>query len=263
MIDSQIEEDDVPEITSEEPTVKRGEIWQLGEHRLICGDATNEYDVKRLMNGEMADLLLTDPPYNVGYVGKTEKSLTIQNDELPAEEFGKFLASSFSNANRVLRAGAAFYVWFASKNHCAFERGLEENGLEVKEELVWVKNSLCLGRSDYQWRHDPCMYGWKGGAAHNWYADRSQTTVLEFNKPNKNEEHPTMKPVELFAYQINNSTKRGDIVLDLFGGSGTSIVACEQLGRKCYTVEYDEKYCDVIIERWEKFTGKKATRAEK
>lgn len=259
--DAEIIEDEVPEVNEEiEPTVKLGDIWQLGRHRLMCGDSTDVSAVAALMNGEEADLLLTDPPYNVAYEGKTKDALTIENDKMESDKFREFLTSAFTAAVSVLKEGGAFYIWFASREHCNFETALNESGLEVRQELIWKKNTMVLGRQDYQWKHEPCLYGWKDGASHNWYSDRCQTTVLEFNKPARNGEHPTMKPVELFAYQIKNSTKKGETVLDLFGGSGTTIIACEQTGRTAYCMELDERYCDVIIKRYENLTGDTAVK---
>lgn len=207
-----------------------------------------------------ADLLLTDPPYNVDYEGSTNDTLKIQNDNMSNDDFEVFLKMSFNNAEKVMKSGAAFYVWHASRTQSQFEKAIP---FEIRQQLIWVKNSMVLGRQDYQWKHEPCFYGWKEGASHNWYADRTQTTVLEFNKPNKNAEHPTMKPVELIAYQMQNSTKRGDIVFDLFGGSGTTLIAAEQTGRQCRMIELDPKYCDVIIKRWETLTGKQAELIER
>lgn len=254
-------EDEAPEVDEERvPITKLGDIWQLGEHRLMCGDSTDAGTVAILMDGNKADLLLTDPPYNVAYEGKTNDALTIKNDKMESKKFREFLTSAFSAAISVLKDGGSFYVWFASREHCNFETALNESGLEVRQELIWKKNSMVLGRQDYQWKHEPCLYGWKDGASHNWYSDRCQTTILEFNKPAKNGEHPTMKPVELFAYQIQNSTKKGNIVLDLFGGSGTTIIACEQTGRIGYIMELDPRYCDVIIKRYENLTGKKGVK---
>lgn len=257
----EITEDEVPEVDDKsEPITKPGDIWQLGKHRLMCGDSTDASAVAALMNGKEADLLLTDPPYNVAYEGKTDDALTIENDKMGSDEFYDFLTSAFSAAVEALKAGGAFYVWFASREHINFETALKSAGLEVRQELIWAKNTMALGRQDYQWKHEPCLYGWKDGAGHNWYSDRCQTTILEFNKPARNGEHPTMKPVELFAYQIQNSTKKGEAVLDLFGGSGTTIIACEQTGRIGYSMELDPKYCDVIIKRYENLTGKKAVK---
>lgn len=257
----EITEDEVPEVDDKsDPITKPGDIWQLGKHRLMCGDSTDASAVAALMNGKEADLLLTDPPYNVAYEGKTDDALTIENDKMGSDEFYDFLTSAFSAAVEALKAGGAFYVWFASREHINFETALKSAGLEVRQELIWAKNTMVLGRQDYQWKHEPCLYGWKDGAGHNWYSDRCQTTILEFNKPARNGEHPTMKPVELFAYQIQNSTKKGEAVLDLFGGSGTTIIACEQTGRIGYSMELDPKYCDVIIKRYENLTGKKAVK---
>lgn len=256
-----IVEDDAPEVDEEnEPITHLGDIWQLGEHRLMCGDSTDAGTVAILMDGKKADLLLTDPPYNVAYEGKTKDALTIQNDKMGSSQFKEFLTDAFSVAVAVMTEGGAFYIWFASREHCNFENALNESGLQVRQELIWKKNTMVLGRQDYQWKHEPCLYGWKDGAAHNWYSNRSQTTVLEFDRPQRSEDHPTMKPVELFAYQIQNSTKKSDIVLDLFGGSGTTIIACEQTGRIGYCMELDPKYCDVIIKRYENLTGNKAVK---
>lgn len=256
-----IVEDDAPEVDEEnEPITHLGDIWQLGDHRLMCGDSTDAGSVAILMDGRKADLLLTDPPYNVAYEGKTKDALTIQNDKMGSSQFKEFLTDAFIAAAAVMTEGGAFYIWFASREHCNFENALNESGLQVRQELIWKKNTMVLGRQDYQWKHEPCLYGWKDGAAHNWYSNRSQTTVLEFDRPQRSEDHPTMKPVELFAYQIQNSTKKGDVVLDLFGGSGTTIIACEQTGRIGYCMELDPKYCDVIIKRYENLTGNKAVK---
>lgn len=201
-----------------------------------------------------ANLLLTDPPYNVAYEGGTNKALTIQNDDMSEDDFVLFLQSAFANADRHLECGGAFYIWHGSRTQKQFEEAMP---WEIRQQLIWNKNSLIMGRQDYQWKHEPCFYGWKDGQSHNWYSDRTQTTVLEFNKPTKNGEHPTMKPVELIAYQMGNSTKKGDIVLDLFGGSGTTLIAAEQTGRQCRMLELDERYADVIVKRFEALTGQK------
>ena len=257
----EIVEDEPPEVDEDsEPITQLGDIWQLGDHRLMCGDSTDAGTVAILMDGKQADLFLTDPPYNVAYEGKTKDALTIENDKMESDKFREFLTSAFTAAVSVLKDGGGFYIWFASREHCNFETALNDSGLEVRQELIWKKNTMVLGRQDYQWKHEPCLYGWKDGASHNWYSDRCQTTILEFDKPARNGEHPTMKPVELFAYQIQNSTKKNDIVLDLFGGSGTTIIACEQTGRIGYSMELDPKYCDVIIKRYENLTGKKAVK---
>lgn len=206
-------------------------------------------------------LYLTDPPYNVAYSGKTKDALTIQNDSFASgEEFRQFLADAFSMADSVLEPGSPFYIWFASKETKNFLGACEDVQWEVREWLIWAKNQMTLGRQDYQWRHEPCLYGWKDGAAHPWYSDRKQTTVIECDKPIRNGDHPTMKPVGLFRYLIENSSKAGDIVFDSFGGSGTTIIACEETGRRGRAMELDPRYCDVIVRRWQQMTGLDAVR---
>ena len=244
----------------EEPTSKLGDIYQLGRHRLMVGDSTDCEQVKALMGEQQADLLLTDPPYNVAYQGKTEDALTIENDSKSAADFHLFLVDVFEAAKSVMKKGAAFYCWYASSEVVNFHTSSEETGFMVKQELIWNKNSMVLGRQDYQWKHEPCLYGWLEGASHSWYSGRNQTTVLNFDKPQRNGDHPTMKPVALFDYQMQNSSKQGDIVLDLFGGSGTTMVAAEQNGRNAYLMEFDPRYADVIIRRWEELTGEKAVK---
>lgn len=270
-----------------------GEVWMLGRHRLMCGDSMNGGDVDRLMDGESADLLLlTDPPYNVDYEGGTKDRLKIANDNMDDDSFIAFLTAAFENAVRVMRPGAAFYIWHADSKGWEFRTALRSVGLTLRETLIWVKNSLVLGRQDYQWRHEPCLYGWKDGASHYFIDDRSQdtvfedagvdyrklkkgellklvleltaplrerpTTVIYEDKPTKNDIHPTMKPVKLMARLVQNSSKEDETVLDLFGGSGSTLIACEQLNRRCFTMEYDPRYCDAIIDRWEKLTGRTA-----
>ena len=253
---TEIEEDEVDEDV--EGRVQEGEVWLLGDHRLMCGDSTDMEAVEKLMGGVRADMFLTDPPYNVSYVGKTEDALTIENDTMEDTEFRQFLVDAFSAADAVLNPGAAIYVWHADSEGYNFRGAFHDVGWPVKETLIWVKNTMVLGRQDYQWKHEPVLYTWKPGASHNWYSDRKQTTVLEFDKPARNAEHPTMKPVALFAYQMENSSKKGDVILDLFGGSGTTIIAAEQLGRRGYCMELDPKYASVIVNRWEKLTGRTA-----
>ena len=238
----------------------------------------------------MIDLYLTDPPYNVDYTGGTKDCLKIMNDKMEDSAFRQFLSDSFSSANEVLKKGAAFYIWHADSEGLNFRRAVNDTGWLLKQNLVWVKNSIVLGRQDYQWRHEPCLYGWKDGAPHYFIDDRSQATVIEDaavdyrklkkdellrlvlkltdvsipntiiyeDKPTRSELHPTMKPVKLMARLIRNSSRQGERVLDTFGGSGTTLIACEQLNRKCYMMELDPHYCDVIIARWEKLTGKEA-----
>ena len=241
-----------------EPKSKLGDIYQLGNNRLMCGDSTVLEDVEKLMGGEQADMLLTDPPYNVNYEGKTKDKLKIKNDQMGNDNFRQFLTDAFSNADMVMKPGAVFYIWHADSEGYNFRGACFDAGWTVRQCLIWNKNSMVMGRQDYQWKHEPCLYGWKEGAGHLWASDRKQTTVINFDKPTRNDMHPTMKPIPLFDYQIKNNTKGGDVVLDLFGGSGTTIMACEQNGRHGYCMEYDPRYVDVIVDRWEKFTGAKA-----
>ena len=256
-------DDDYEVVVPEEPRTKPGDIWQLGRHRLICGDATDINDIESLMDGQKADLFLTDPPYNVAYEGKTKDKLKISNDSMEDTAFREFLASAFETAKQNMKAGAAFYIWHADSEGYNFRGAIHDVGMTVRQCLIWVKNVMVMGRQDYQWKHEPCLYGWNNGGSHAWYSDRKQTTVLNFDRPTRNKEHPTMKPVPLFAYLIENSSKQDDIILDTFAGSGTTIIACEQLGRSAYCSELDPKYCDVIVDRWEKFTGEKAVLVEK
>ena len=250
--------DAVPEPPAE-PVTKPGDVWLLGKHRVMCGDSTSIEAVEQLMAGEQADLLLTDPPYNVAYEGGTSEKLTIQNDDMSDEDFRQFLWDVYSAADAVMKPGAVFYIWHADLEGYNFRGAARDVGWPVRQCLIWKKSSLVLGRQDYQWKHEPCLYGWKDGAGHFWGSDRSQTTVLEFDKPSRNGEHPTMKPVELFQYQLENSTKRGWVVLDLFGGSGTTAIAAHKAGRVARLMELDPRYCDVIVRRWQQFTGKTAT----
>lgn len=256
-IEEEIVEDEAPEPPAE-PKSKLGEIYQLGEHRLMCGDSTDAEQVDALMGGVLADLCITDPPYNVDYTGGTKDSLKIENDNMGDSEFYEFLLSAFRNANNAMVDGGSFYCWLASREVVNFSNALNDSGLSVKQELVWNKNSLVMGRQDYQWKHEPCLYGWKDGGSHRWFGDRKQTTVIDWDRPVKSDIHPTMKPVGLFAYLIGNSSARGGVVLDLFGGSGTTIIACEQTSRRAYVMEYDPRYVDATIQRWESLTGKKA-----
>ena len=261
--DTEVTEDDFDEEPPEEPISKLGDIWQLGRHRLMCGDSTKQEDVDKLMNGAKADLLITDPPYNVDYTGGTKDALKIMNDKKDDASFRQFLIDAFSTADAVMREGAAFYIWHADSEGYNFRGACFDIDWEVRQCLIWVKNSLVMGRQDYHWKHEPCLYGWKEGAAHLWTSDRKQTTVLNFDRPTRNAEHPTMKPVKLFDYLIKNNTKQKDIVLDLFAGSGTTLIACEQNGRVSYNMELDPRYVDVIIKRWEEYTGEKAVLIEK
>ena len=256
--EQEVVEDDFEVELPEEPRAKLGDVYQLGNHRLMCGDSTSITDVEKLMGGDLADMLLTDPPYNVDYEGKTKDKLKIENDKMDNDNFRQFLIDAFSNADMVMKAGAVFYIWHADSEGYNFRGACFDVGWKVRQCLIWNKNSMVMGRQDYHWKHEPCLYGWKDGAGHLWASDRKQTTVISFDRPTRNDLHPTMKPVPLFDYQIKNNTKGGDIVLDLFGGSGTTIMACEQNERRAYTMEFDPRYVDVIINRWEQFTGRKA-----
>lgn len=253
-------EDEFEEELPAEPISKLGDIYQLGRHRLMCGDSTNSLEVEKLMGNKKADLLITDPPYNVAYEGKGKEALTIKNDSKETNEFHSFLYEAFSAAINNMKLGSSFYVWYASSEVVNFHTALEEAGFLVKQELIWNKNSMVLSRQDYHWKHEPCLYGWASGGSHSWYSDRKQTTILNFDRPTVNKEHPTMKPVALFDYQIKNSSKQGDCILDLFGGSGTTLIACEQNEREAYLMELDPRYVDVIIARGEAFTGEVAVK---
>lgn len=256
------DEDEVPEIPKQ-PVTREGDVWVLGKHRLMCGDSCNIEAVTKLTEGGGGvDMLLTDPPYNVAYEGGTKEKLTIQNDNMGNDQFRQFLRDAFVTADLMMKAGAVFYIWHADSEGYNFRGACSDAGWTVRQCLIWKKSSLVMGRQDYHWKHEPCLYGWKDGAGHLWAADRKQTTILEFDKPSRNGEHPTMKPVALFEYQLLNNTKGGDVVLDLFGGSGTTLIAAEKHGRHARLMELDPKYCDVIVKRWQDFTGKIATHAE-
>ena len=254
----EVEDDDYDPEPPEEPKSKRGDIYKLGRHRLMCGDSTSVTDVEALVDGRQIDLLITDPPYNVDYTGKTKDALKIENDQMEDESFRQFLRDAFLTADTVMKPGATFYIWHADSEGYNFRGACHDIQWKVRQCLIWVKNVMVMGRQDYQWKHEPCLYGWKEGAAHHWYSDRTQTTLPEFDRPTRSKEHPTMKPVPLFDYQIKNSSKKGDAVLDLFGGSGTTIICCEQNGRDAFLMELDPRYVDVIVDRWEKLTGQKA-----
>ncbi|RHH70108.1 MULTISPECIES: DNA modification methylase [Vagococcus] len=290
-VENQTEEDDYDEEVPEEPQTKYGQVYQLGNHRLMVGDSTKEEDVAKLMGGEKLNLLLTDPPYNVAYEGGTKDKLTIQNDSMDDAKFRLFLTDAFQVANSVMEPGAAFYIWHADSEGFNFRTAVKETGWLLKQTLIWVKSSIVLGRQDYQWIHEPCLYGWKDGAAHYFTFDRTQATVIEDKpnlnkmskdklkdyilsieesqgpttiirekKPTANKEHPTMKPIKLLSRQVMNSSKKGQNVGDFFGGSGSTLITCEQLERNCFTMELDPRYADVIINRWENLTGETAVK---
>jgi site-specific DNA-methyltransferase (adenine-specific) len=255
------DEDAVPEVPAVPVTVD-GDVWLLGRHRLMCGDSTSIQHMELLCHGQLVDMWLTDPPYNVAYEGGTKEKLTIKNDSMGNDAFRQFLRDAYSAADAVMKKGAVFYIWHADSEGYNFRGAAADIGWAVRQCLIWKKSSLVMGRQDYHWQHEPCLYGWKEGASHLWASDRKQTTILEFSKPSRNKEHPTMKPVELFEYQMLNNTKGSDLVLDSFAGSGTTAIACEKHGRDARLMELDPKYCDVIVKRWQEFTGQEATHAE-
>ena len=246
---AEAEEDDYEMPDEVQTDIVIGDLFEIGEHRLICGDSTQTDTFKSLFGEQMADLVVTDPPYNVAYQGKTKEKLTINNDKQSDGDFYQFLYDFYTALGSYTKAGGSWYVWHADSEGANFRLAMKNAGIMVKQCLIWVKQTMVMGRQDYQWKHEPCLYGWKEGAAHGWYSDRKQTTVLQFDRPQRNAEHPTMKPIALFSYQIGNSSKQGDIVADGFGGSGTTMVACHQMNRKAYLVEFDPKYCQVIIDR--------------
>lgn len=234
--------------------VQRGDIWTVGRHRLMCGDATSADDVAALMGGKRANLLLTDPPYGVSF--KSSSGLTIQNDSIKDEDFYCFLKSAFSAAVDCLEKGAAAYIFHADTEGLNFRRAFVDVGFHLAGCCIWVKDSLVLGRSDYQWQHEPVLYGFLQNGKHSWYSDRKQTTIWNFAKPKKNANHPTSKPLDLLSYPIQNSSQENAIVLDTFGGSGSTLMACELTNRICYTMELDEKYASVILRRYVDDTGR-------
>jgi DNA modification methylase len=247
--------DAVPELTDDPVTVE-GDVWVMGPHRLMCGDSTSIDALEALCGEHRADMWLTDPPYNVDYEGSDGKK--IKNDNMDDVVFRQFLVDAFSAAFSVMKPGGSFYIWHADTEGYNFRGAVQDCGEQVRSCLIWRKPSIVMGRSDYHWQHEPCLYGWKSGASHLWASDRKQSTILEFNKPRHNDVHPTMKPVELFEYQMLNNTKGGYVVLDSFGGSGTTLIAAEKNGRVARLMELDPKYCDVIIKRWQDFTGQQA-----
>jgi len=241
------------------PVTVLGDVWLLGRHRLMCGDSTSIDHMEALTQGQLVDMWLTDPPYNVAYEGGTKEKLTIQNDSMSDDGFRQFLRDANSAADAVMKPGAVFYIWHADLEGYNFRGACHDVGWQVRQCLIWKKQTMVMGRQDYHWKHEPCLYGWKGGAGHLWATDRKQTTILEFDRPSRNAEHPTMKPVALFEYQMLNNTKGGDQVLDSFAGSGTTAIACETHGRFARLMEFEPHYCDVIIQRWQNFTGQTAT----
>lgn len=247
--DADVQEDDFDvDAELEKPTFsKSGDVWTLGRHRLVCGDSTKAKTFDTLMQGRKANLVVTDPPYNVNYEGTAGK---IKNDNLADEKFNQFLFDAFSNIEKVMADDASIYVFHADTEGLNFRKAFSDAGFYLSGCCIWKKPSLVLGRSPYQWQHEPCLYGWKKSGKHQWYSDRKQTTIWEFEKTKKNTDHPTMKPIPLLAYPIQNSSMSNTLILDPFGGSGSTLIACEQTDRSCYTIELDEKYCDVIVKRY-------------
>lgn len=237
---------------------KTGDLWFLGEHRLICGDSTSPDVMDTLMADKKANLVVTDPPYNVEYIGKTKDKLTIQNDKMDNDNFYKFLLAAYQNMERAMADDASIYVFHADTEGLNFRKAFVDAGFYLSGCCIWKKPSMVLGRSPYQWQHEPCLYGWKKKGKHLWYADRKQTTIWEFERPSRSKQHPTMKPIPLIAYPIMNSSMSNCIVLDPFGGSGSTLLACEQTNRVCRTIELDPKYCDVIINRYIEQKGSSA-----
>lgn len=250
--------DEAPAIEPEQIVTTEGDIWQLGEHLLICGDSTDADVLRCVMGGKLANLIVTDPPYNVAYEGATAERLTIENDNMSSEAFYAFLRAAFAAMFDCVEKGASIYVFHADTEGVNFRKAMVDAGFKLSQCLVWVKQTIVLGRQDYHWKHEPILYGWKVGAAHRWFSDRSQSTVWNFDRPSRNDVHPTMKPVQMLEYAISNSSQPGELVLDPFGGSGSTLIACENLGRKARLCELDPRYCDVIVRRWEQYTGKKA-----
>lgn len=287
--DTDISEDEIESEGDSVSSVEYGDIYQLGRHRLMCGDSTSAGDMKELVNGEKIDLYVTDPPYNVAYEGKTEEAMTIQNDSMDDASFRQFLRDAFSVANQHLKPGGAFYIWHADSEGLNFRAAVKETGWLLKQNLVWVKNSIVLGRQDYQWKHEPCLYGWKDGASHYFIDNRSLATVIEEDeenlkemtkgelisyiktmqensptsifyedKPVRSDIHPTMKPLKLIARCVLNSSKKGERVLDSFNGGGSTLMVCEKTERIYYGMELDPVYVERTIKRWEEETGLKA-----
>ena len=242
-----VKEDDF-DVELKKPTFsKAGDLWMLGEHRLFCGDSTKPETFDLLMNGKKANLVVTDPPYNVDYKGSAGK---IKNDSMAEDQFEQFLLAAYQQMEAAMADDASIYVFHSDSHGLAFRKAFEEAGFYLSGCCIWKKQSLVLGRSPYQWQHEPVLFGWKKKGKHQWYTGRKESTIWEFDKPKKNKDHPTMKPIALVSYPIMNSTMTGCLVLDPFGGSGSTLIACEQTGRICYTVELDEKFCDVIVRRY-------------
>jgi len=259
-IEGLTDEDAIPEVV--ESICQAGDIWVLGEHRLLCGDATRKADVEALMGGEKADMVFTDPPYNVDYEGYTEEKLTIKSDAMSEDEYIKFLSDTFGNYKNSVKRGGSLYVCHASSWQMETEQALKDHEIEVRNQIIWGKNTFAWGFGRYKFQHEPIFYCHIKGKSDNWYGDKSQSTLWLENKPAANRLHPTMKPVEIVLRATDNSSKDGDLIIDFFLGSGSTLIACEKTNRKCYGMEIDPHYCDVIVKRWEEYTGNKAERFE-
>lgn len=276
MTDGKIGDDEVPEPLKDR--VKSGDIWALGDHRLMCGSALLIDDVEKLMDGKKADLILTDPPYNVGVNEEDDRrigdgrnaaksprnrrkdGMTIQNDKMDEKEFEDFLRTTFSNYFAIARDACPIYVFYADSMCVPFVKTFGEAGFHFAQNCIWNKQQIVMTRKDFHYKHEPIIYGWRKGAKHPWYSDRKQSSVWDFDRPFKSELHPTMKPINLLEYPLACSSRSGDLVVDLFGGSGSTLIAAQKTGRRCYTMELDPKFASVILERWEKFTGEKGNR---
>lgn len=251
--DVQDDEFDLTAALEQAAFVLPGDVWTLGRHRLICGDATDASTVKKLMDGRKANLVLTDPPYNVNFEGSS--GLKIKNDSMKAEQFYNFLLASFKNLAENLESSGSAYIFHADTEGENFRRAFREAGFHLSGTCIWVKDSFVMGRSPYQWQHEPILYGWLKTGSHKWYAGRAEATIWNFAKPKRNSDHPTSKPLDLLAYPIRNSSQANSIVLDTFGGSGSTLIACEQADRICHMLELDEKYASVILRRYAEFKG--------
>ena len=252
-------DDDAPDLASEQPACcQTGDLWILGKNRLLCGDSTSKDQINSLVGADPVDMVWTDPPYNVNYQGGTKEKLTIKNDNIDDAAFYQFLRDLFNHCHAVVKAGAPIYVAYADGQSVAFRQAFVDSGWKLSQTLIWVKSQIILSRQDYHWQHEPILYGWKEGESHSWYGGRTQSTLLRANKPLKNKDHPTMKPVALIMRMLTHSSQPGDRVLDPCGGSGSTLIACEKLKRHALLMEIDPKYCDVIIRRWQTFTGKDA-----
>ena len=259
-IEGLTDEDAIPEVV--ESICQAGDIWVLGEHRLLCGDATRKADVEALMGGEKADMVFTDPPYNVDYEGYTEEKLTIKSDAMSEDEYIKFLSDTFGNYKNSVKRGGSLYVCHASSWQMETEQALKDHEIEVRNQIIWGKNTFAWGFGRYKFQHEPIFYCHIKGKSDNWYGDKSQSTLWLENKPAANRLHPTMKPVEIVLRATDNSSKDGDLIIDFFLGSGSTLIACEKTKRKCYGMEIDPHYCDVIVKRWQDYTGQQAIHAE-